>query len=108
MSTPGGQPGKGKWIGRSGFDPPYPPEIEHRLAREREREPIAEVTVRLFSLEPGQAEIRYRVAQDGPLGTRDGRQSPTATYQVLIATIERELRRAWFPPPPSRDEPRQE
>ena len=69
-----------------------PPEVRNRLAAEQSREPIAEVTVKLFGLDRGQSELQVRISPNGALkdgsGTGPGR---SAAYQKLLECLQREI-----------------
>lgn len=72
-----------------------PPEVQQAYHAAINRLAIAEIHVKLFSLEPGQAEVGVRIDPNGALkdGLRSG-QARTAAYHQLLAALERELRQA--------------
>ncbi len=94
--------------------PPFaalPPDAQARLAAAYAHRPppMAEVQVRVFSLDPGRVEVSVGVSPAGALAAAQG-HDPAAkalAYAHLRACLERELRDALtllggMPPPPER------
>lgn len=72
-----------------------PLEVQQAYHAAINRPVIAEIHVKLFSLEPGQSEVGVRIDPNGALkdGLGSG-QARAAAYHQLLATLERELRQA--------------
>lgn len=78
----------GNWQGVTGHDFGTPLAEAHAEVAE----PIAEVTIRMFGLERGQAEVQIFTSPDGPLAGAHGEvQERVAAYARLHELIAREL-----------------
>ena len=82
------------WQFFTGADLPadLPAEQRERLEAEQKREPIAEVTIKLYGLDRGQSGLEVRVSPEGELRTVKGTgPDRAAAYDKLLKTAQREL-----------------
>ena len=77
---------------RSTIPQAHPEQARHPIDDALDRKPAADVRVRLFSLEEGDAEIQVAIDPDGPLAAAWSRGEARAdAYDLLLDALVREL-----------------